>query len=134
MENDMNNNDVYELARKLADRSYTVYTHSDETTDGNLIYVATNPELEGCMSQGATVEEAVKNLFDARIDYIASLLEDNLPVPEPQIISTNKTSASTALNVSVEHIKVINQKFSIEYPEEVEKTDKDYSYAISYGD
>ena len=46
-------------------------------------YVARNPALPGCMAQGETPLEAVKNLADAREMYIDSLLEDGQPVPEP---------------------------------------------------
>lgn len=47
-------------------------------------YLASNPELPGCMSQGETPDEAVDNLRDARALYIRSLLEDGLDVPEPR--------------------------------------------------
>lgn len=75
--------EIYELAQQLAERPYIVKACADETTDGDLIYIAINPELDGCMSQGKTIEDAIQNLHEARIDYIASLLEDNLYVPEP---------------------------------------------------
>ncbi|HEY7543483.1 MAG TPA: type II toxin-antitoxin system HicB family antitoxin [Blastocatellia bacterium] len=45
-------------------------------------YVAEVPSLPGCISQGATVEETVANIKEAIQGYIASLEEDNLPVPE----------------------------------------------------
>ena len=44
-------------------------------------WVAECPSLAGCISQGHTREEAVKNIREAIDGYIAALREDNLPVP-----------------------------------------------------
>lgn len=76
------NNELYDHAEQLASRNYDMVIERDELSNGEPVYLASNPELPGCMSQGATSEEAVKNLRDARITYIYSLLEDGLPVPE----------------------------------------------------
>ncbi len=46
-------------------------------------YFACHPDLEGCMSQGDTAEEALTNLDSARAAWIETRLEDGLPVPEP---------------------------------------------------
>ena len=40
------------------------------------------PSLPGCISQGKTKEEAIKNIKDGIKIYIDALKEDNLPVPE----------------------------------------------------
>jgi len=40
------------------------------------------PSLPGCISQGKTKEEALKNIKEAISCYIHSLAEDNLPIPE----------------------------------------------------
>ncbi len=40
------------------------------------------PSLPGCVSQGATKEEALVNIKEAINGYIAALKEDKLPVPE----------------------------------------------------
>jgi predicted RNase H-like HicB family nuclease len=45
-------------------------------------WVAECPSLPGCISQGATKEEAVANIREAIKLYIAALNEDRLPVPE----------------------------------------------------
>ena len=44
-------------------------------------YVAYVPALKGCVSQGETRDEAVKNIKEAVEVYIEALLEDGLPVP-----------------------------------------------------
>ncbi len=44
-------------------------------------WVAECPSLPGCISQGTTREEAIKNIREAIPGYIAALEEDHLPVP-----------------------------------------------------
>ena len=44
-------------------------------------WVAECPSLPGCISQGATREEAVVNIREAIEGYIEVLKEDGLPVP-----------------------------------------------------
>ncbi|MBI5054127.1 MAG: type II toxin-antitoxin system HicB family antitoxin, partial [Chloroflexi bacterium] len=83
-----------EQATKLAKRQYLVEILLDETTDGEPIFLARSPELEGCLAQGETNEQAHENLVAARIDFICSLLEDGLPVPDPTTISTTTTSSA----------------------------------------
>ena len=50
----------------------------------NGYWVAECPSLPGCISQGSTREEAVRNIKEAIEDYVAALEEDGLPVPEEQ--------------------------------------------------
>ena len=85
-------------AQELANRPYTVRMTKDVTTEDEPIYLASNPELPGCQAQGKTIEEAVKELDDARVDYIASLLEDGLSVPGPAQEELG-TSGATATDV-----------------------------------
>jgi predicted RNase H-like HicB family nuclease len=45
-------------------------------------WVAECPTLPGCISQGKTKEETVKNISEAIRGYINALQEDGLPVPQ----------------------------------------------------
>lgn len=45
-------------------------------------WVAECPSLPGCISQGKTKEEAIRNIKEAIEGYIKALEEDGLPVPE----------------------------------------------------
>jgi antitoxin HicB len=56
---------------------YRIIIEQDE--DG--LFVAECPSLPGCISQGKTREEAVKNIKDAIKGYIESLKKHNEPVP-----------------------------------------------------
>jgi len=94
------NKNLRNKAQKLASKPYTVEVVLDETTDGQPIYFAQTPELEGCFGQGETIDDAEKNLSEARVDFIQSLLEDDLPIPSPSITTTtaNETFTLTLRN------------------------------------
>lgn len=54
---------------------------SDEDGGG---YLATVPELPGCMSDGATPQEALENVFDAIACWIEAAREMGRAVPPPR--------------------------------------------------
>jgi len=47
------------------------------------VFVAQCPALPGCISQGATGEEAQANIKEAITDYLASLKRHGEPIPPP---------------------------------------------------
>jgi predicted RNase H-like HicB family nuclease len=53
--------------------------------DEDGVLVATVPSLPGCVSQGATREEAVRNVREAIEGYLESLRERGEPIP-PSIL------------------------------------------------
>lgn len=83
------NEERFREAKRLADRPYQVHIFPDETTDGEPGYFVRIPEMPGCVSDGDTVEEAKRHLELAKVDFIYFLLEDGLPVPEPQLFNTS---------------------------------------------
>jgi predicted RNase H-like HicB family nuclease len=86
-----------ELAKTLALRPYIVEIRQDETTDGEPVYLALNPELNGCLGQGKSIEEALSDLDSARIDFIESMLDDGLTVPDPFGMTT--TGSQSVKNI-----------------------------------
>lgn len=56
---------------------YRVIISQDE--DG--IYVSECPSLPGCVSQGKTRAETLKNIQDAMAGYLESLKKHNDPIP-----------------------------------------------------
>jgi antitoxin HicB len=46
-------------------------------------YLATVPELPGCMSDGETPEDALKNVQEAIASWIEAAKEWNMDVPQP---------------------------------------------------
>ncbi len=70
---------------------YRVIIEQDE--DG--IFVAEVPSLPGCISQGDTRAEALKNIQEAIEVYIESLKEHNEPIPpsiDEEIVETLKST------------------------------------------
>jgi predicted RNase H-like HicB family nuclease len=49
--------------------------------DEDGVFVATVPSLPGCISQGATRDEAVRNISEAITGYLESLRERGEPIP-----------------------------------------------------
>lgn len=46
-------------------------------------YVASYPELPGCISCGETIADAVKNIEDAKREWIKTSIEEKLEIAEP---------------------------------------------------
>lgn len=51
--------------------------------DGQIRYMAAHPELYGCIAEGRTPGEAVRNLDHARPGYLAALLDMGIDIPLP---------------------------------------------------
>jgi predicted RNase H-like HicB family nuclease len=62
---------------------------------GHIFYVALHPELEGCVAQGATPDEAVASLEGARELYLRVLRQQGIPVPEPDVLRAGEAQRST---------------------------------------
>jgi predicted RNase H-like HicB family nuclease len=86
-----------EKAVEIANSGFTTELRKEKTTDGESLYLAVTPELEGCMAQGESAEEALESLKEIRLEYIEHLLEFNLPIPSPQ---SRKTEAKAWTKVT----------------------------------
>ncbi len=62
---------------------YAVQVVPEVDAEDRLIYVASNPELLGCMSHGDTPSEAIDRLTEARELYLSALLEKKVEPPLP---------------------------------------------------
>lgn len=62
---------------------YSVLIQYDKT---DKIYVASIPELPGCMAHGNTREQALKEIEIAKELWIETAIEDGQPVPEPDLL------------------------------------------------
>ena len=54
------------------------------------------PDLEGCVSDGNTLEETIENAQEAMGLYLAALLEEGQTLPEATDIKSIKTDAVTS--------------------------------------
>ena len=62
--------------------SYSVLLHEIEDEEKKY-WIAEIPELPGCKSHGSSVEEAVKNIEEAKMEWIEDSLEQGEEVPTP---------------------------------------------------
>jgi antitoxin HicB len=66
------------------DLPYRVVLMQDEAADGLAGWVAEVEELPGCLSQGKTPDEVMRNIRDAMRDWISTVLERKEDVPLPR--------------------------------------------------
>ncbi len=52
-----------------------------DTDEGG--FVVLFPDLKGCLTTGKTAAEAIANAEDAKREWFASALEENMAIPEP---------------------------------------------------
>jgi antitoxin HicB len=62
---------------------YRTEIRPEAQPDGGIVYMAEIPDLPGCMSHGASVDEARQNLEDAKREYLAALSDRQLDIPAP---------------------------------------------------
>jgi predicted RNase H-like HicB family nuclease len=98
------NADLLRKAEELAADSYVVVV-SKEDLAGKSFFMARTPELYGCMAEGSSEEEARANLKDARVEYIYSLLKDNLRVPRPTHVTL--TTVQTPFSVEDDGLNIV---------------------------
>ncbi len=67
-------------AAEYAGRPYRLEIEPDADEGG---FVASYPDLPGCMTCGDTIEEAYRNAEDAKRCWIEAALEEGISVPEP---------------------------------------------------
>lgn len=65
-------------------RNYSVLIQYD---DMDKIYVASIPELQGCMAHGETPEEAFREVNIVRDMWIETANEKGMTIPEPQLFN-----------------------------------------------
>src|SRR5712691_3819917 len=63
---------------------YTIELVRDEDDEGNAGYVSEVEELPGCLSQGTTPEDSIRNIFEALECWLSVPLEDGRSLPAPR--------------------------------------------------
>ncbi len=76
-------------------------------------------ELEGCMTEGDTLEELVENLLDAMICWLTVAIEDGMEIPEPQkannsneLLEKSLTNLSKATGMPKENFEKLFEHIS----------------------
>ena len=67
------------------------YTFETIRQEDGSVFIAVK-ELSGCMSCGGSIEEAYEMIKDAMESWISVALEDQDPIPEPEICSPKEYS------------------------------------------
>ena len=82
---------------------------SAEDGGGYLIEI---PLLKGCVSDGETITEALKNIEEAKEEWFAYMLENSLSIPEPADIS--KYSGKFVVRIPKSLHKTISEQSRME--------------------
>jgi predicted RNase H-like HicB family nuclease len=54
------------------------------TQDDDSSYLVEYHDLKGCMSVGSTINEALEMIEDAKLAWLQTALENNIPIPDPK--------------------------------------------------
>ena len=119
------NKELLNKAKILSKQEYKITISTEKLSDGRVVYMANNPDLEGCMAQGFTEEEAISNLEEARIDYIYDALEDG----DTFINSITETTSPDQLNLQGTQIN-IHIKRSLNRSDELNAVKKENKISI----
>lgn len=68
-----------------------------DTSEGG--YVASYPDLPGCITCGETIESAVKNAEDAKKEWLISAIEENIDIYYPNDNNTQSYSGQFKLRL-----------------------------------
>src|SRR3989304_3718615 len=71
---------------------YPVVIHKDPESD----YGVTVPDLPGCFSAGATMDEALQETVEAIETHLEGMLLDNEPIPSPKSIDDHQSNPDYA--------------------------------------
>lgn len=122
------NKQLWTEAENLASRGYDVETFRDTLTNGEVVILARHPELPGCMAHGATLDEALTNLKEARTEYIYSLLEDGEYVPYPRAEATSTSGKQDYVAIVEDEVVGFGVAMNRMYEPETRQEDLAFSY------
>lgn len=67
--------------------------------DENGVYVATVPELDGCLAEGETAGQALHNLDEILLEWLAIAIEDEVDIPPPRRLDDTDFSGRFSVRV-----------------------------------
>lgn len=70
-------------------------------------WLASIPLLEGCIADGETPNEALKNLDEAKEEWLQFCIEENVSIPEPKIKSVDYSGKFTLRTGKSVHRKLV---------------------------
>lgn len=87
------NENIKREAQALAKRQYAMFVFLDSSVEEEPVYIAVNPEIEGCFAEGETPDEAAENLSLFRADLFEHLIGHDLPIPDPIGVTSRPETA-----------------------------------------
>jgi len=103
--------------------------HKDPDSD----YGVTVPDLPGCFSAGATIDEALANAVEAIECHVEGLMLDSEPIPTPKSVEHHKDNADFSggtwalVNVDLTKLSGKAKRVNITLPERVLSLIDDYA-------
>lgn len=88
-------------------KNYKAVILKDEIETG---YCAFHRELKGCITCGDTIENALRNLTDAKEEWLAAAIEDDIDIPEPDQDENDPDSFTGSFDLQIEpglHLKAV---------------------------
>ena len=108
---------------------YPVVIHKDPDSD----YGVTVPDLPGCFSAGATMDEALGNAVEAIECHVEGLILDSEPVPTPRTLESHGTHTDFAggvwalVDVDLTKLSGKARRVNVTIPERVLSLIDDYA-------
>lgn len=108
---------------------YPIVIHKDPDSD----YSVTIPDLPGCFSAGATIEEAIAMAQEAAECHVEGMLIDSDPVPTPSAIETHKEKPEfqdgiwALVEVDISRLALKSKRINITMPERLVRTVDQYA-------
>ncbi len=92
-------------------RKYSTIVGLRVDQDGTY-YLARHPEIDGCLSEGATPEEALSNLEEVTEMILSHLRENDLPIPDPQPLFSTPQQISRQRQIAIPGQSVEGARFN----------------------
>ena len=112
---------------------YPIVIHKDSDSD----YGVTFPDIPGCFSAGATIEEAINMAQEAAECHIEGMLIDLEPIPMPLDIDIHKTNLDydkgiwALIEIDLNKLSLKSKRINITMPERLVRVVD--QYANKYG-
>jgi antitoxin HicB len=85
-------------ARSAAELSRLPWSRT-VAADENGVYVAAVPELDGCLAEGGTAEDALSNLEEVLQEWLEIAVEDEVDIPPPRLLDDTDFSGRFSVRV-----------------------------------
>jgi len=115
-----------ELERKMR---YPIVIHKDVASD----FGVTIPDLPGCFSAGATMEEAINMALEAAECHIEGLLTDSELIPTPSAIEIHRNNPAyedgvwDLIEIDISKLSLKSKRINITMPERLIRTVDQYA-------